>query len=345
MTLFQKNYKVVDLFCGAGGLSLGFKKENFDIIYALDNDETAIKTYNNYFGNHGHCSDIEKIKKELLFRDEKRVDVIIGGPPCQGFSVQRRGRDKDKRNNLVLEYARLVLDLKPKIFLMENVSGLLSKRGKLVMETFKKRISRAGYSIFIEKINAADYGVPQNRVRVFLIGVHKNKTLNDFEFPVPAKKHIDNTLTVRDAIFDLMKVERGEIPNHIGDKLSEKNLRRIRSITQGQGRDSLPEELQLPCHTKNKGHRHLDTYGRMSWDEPSPTLTARFDSFSRGRFGHPVLDRSITLREGARLQTFPDNFIFFGNKVDVAKQIGNAVPPKLAQILAKSIKNALDKIT
>ena len=150
--------------------------------------------------------------------------------------------------------------------------------------------------------------------------------------------------TVREAIEDLMYKSEDDIPNHRSDRLSPLNLRRIQAIKEGQGHDSLPEELQLDCHKKNKGHRHLDTYGRMSWDQPSPTITARFDSFSRGRFGHPVLDRTITLREGARLQTFPDDFKFMGNKVEVARQIGNAVPPVLAEFIADEIKKSLDKL-
>ena len=185
-----------------------------------------------------------------------------------------------------------------------------------------------------------EYGVPQDRTRVIIVGELTNGHDATFTYPerLPGPKK-----TVREAISDLMDKDETMIANHKADKLSTINLRRIQAITEGQGRDSLPEELQLECQKNNSGHRHLDTYGRMAWNQPAPTITARFDSFSRGRFGHPVLDRTITLREGARLQTFPDDFEFLGTKVEVAKQIGNAVPPLLAEHIAAQVKACLDQ--
>ena len=342
----MREYKVIDCFCGAGGLSLGFEEAGFVVEYAFDIDGASIQTYQkNPEFHHGpsFVRDIYKVSKQSIEEDLGHglgdIDVVIGGPPCQGFSVQRRGDNTDPRNQLVLEYVRLLKEIKPKFFIMENVGGILSVRGKPFVKALFDNMEAAGYSILQKKLTASDYGVPQDRTRVIIVGEYTNGAETKFIYPTPdagPKK------TVREAISDLMDKNETDVPNHKADKLSAINLKRIQSITAGQGRDTLPEELQLNCHKNNNGHRHLDTYGRMAWDQPSPTITARFDSFSRGRFGHPVLDRSITLREGARLQTFPDSFEFIGSKVEVARQIGNAVPPVLAKRVAEQVKQCLD---
>lgn len=340
-------YKVIDCFCGAGGLSLGFERSDFEVVYAFDFAEDTIKTYkNNPQHHHGpsFVRDIHNVSKESIEADLGhelgQIDVVIGGPPCQGFSVQRRGDNNDPRNELVLEYVRLLKDIKPKMFIMENVGGILSERGKPFVKALFDNMQEAGYVIQQKKLLASNYGVPQDRTRVIIVGELTNGGETTFTYPEPLE---GPKKTVREAITDLMDKDETQVANHKSDKLSPINLKRIQSITEGQGRDSLPEELQLACHKKNNGHRHLDTYGRMAWDQPAPTITARFDSFSRGRFGHPVLDRTITLREGARLQTFPDDFEFLGTKVEVAKQIGNAVPPVLAEKIAEQVKACLEK--
>jgi DNA (cytosine-5)-methyltransferase 1 len=337
---------LIEFFCGAGGLALGFQQAGFVTLAAFDNDPSCIATYNRNLGEVGHVADITGLTRaeiERIIGQNVSVDVIAGGPPCQGFSVQRRGLDDDPRNLLVLEYMRLVFDFMPRFFVMENVGGLLSPRGAPFLSEVMEKSKQAGYAVHIQKLKAVEYGVPQDRRRVFIIGELTEHRGSKFVFPPARPEYTQDPATVRSAIFDLMSRSEQEIPNHRADSLSEINLLRIRSITEGQGRDSLPLDLQLDCHRENAGHRHLDTYGRMAWDKPSPTITARFDSFSRGRFGHPVLDRTITLREGARLQTFPDSFTFVGTKVSVAKQIGNAVPPLLARQVASSIKECLER--
>ncbi|MGE5417508.1 MAG: DNA cytosine methyltransferase [Acidobacteriota bacterium] len=343
----EKEYKIIDCFCGAGGLSLGFEKAGFKVLYAFDLDKASINTYNHNPHHHygqAFVRDIYNVSKKSIEEDLghelDEIDVVIGGPPCQGFSVQRRGDDSDPRNSLVLEYIRMILDIKPRLFVMENVGGLLSPRGIPYLTQLTEKLGEASYTIQRQTLTASDFGVPQGRKRVFIVGERLVCGAKKFEFPKPTG---EPEKTVRDAIFDLMDKNENDIPNHRSDKLSAVNLQRIQAIKEGEGRDSLPEELQLECHKKNAGHRHLDTYGRMEWDKPSPTITARFDSFSRGRFGHPVLDRTITLREGARLQTFPDDFEFLGNKVEVARQIGNAVPPVLAEKVAVQVKTCLQK--
>lgn len=341
-------YKVIDCFCGAGGLSLGFEKAGFSVEYAFDLDEKAILTYKNnpqYHHGAAFVRDIYNVSKKSIEEDLGhklgQIDVVIGGPPCQGFSVQRRGDDNDLRNQLVLEYVRLLKEIRPRFFVMENVSGILSQRGKPYIKALFDNLTAAGYLIQQKKLTASDYGVPQERTRVIIVGELTSNNKGSFVYPEPLNQP---KKTVRDAIEDLMEKKENDVPNHKADKLSDINLKRIRSITEGQGRDSLPEELQLECHKKNTGHRHLDTYGRMAWDQPGPTITARFDSFSRGRFGHPVLDRTITLREGARIQTFPDDFEFFGTKVEVARQIGNAVPPMLGKVIANRLLDSLNNL-
>jgi DNA (cytosine-5)-methyltransferase 1 len=329
---------IIDCFCGAGGLSLGFQMAGFKTIFAFDNDLSAIATYKKNFSHKCELADITKLSKKYIENSVgERVlpDVIVGGPPCQGFSVQRRGSDSDDRNHLVLEFLRFILEFKPKFFVMENVGGLLAPRGRRVMDKFRSRCKDI-YWLHTGKLCALHYGVPQDRRRVFVVGELLDSR-DEPKFYFPMKDNKQGYTTVREAIYDLMKKSETEVPNHRADKLSPLNLRRIASLKEGQSRDSLPSDLQLNCHKQNKGHRHLDVYGRMWWDRPAPTITARFDSFSRGRFGHPVLNRSITLREGARLQTFPDDFVFEGSKVEVARQIGNAVPPNLACSVGKQI--------
>lgn len=336
----------IDCFCGAGGLSVGFLREGFELVYAFDNDSSCIETFRRNLGHRGFVRNVNEVSIDAIEKDLESplptIDVIIGGPPCQGFSVQRRGEDYDLRNNLVLEFIRLVLEIKPAFFVMENVGGLLSKRGKPYLKEIGNYCSADPfYYIHIAKLDAFDYGVPQHRKRAFIIGEMMRGEAPLFSFPESIRSNNNFPATVRDAIFDLRDKSPEDVPNHVADRLSELNLKRIRSIKQGQGRENLPQELWLECHKKNSSHRHMDVYGRMAWDEPSPTITARFDSFSRGRFGHPERDRTITLREGARLQSFDDDFVFVGTKVEIAKQIGNAVPPLLAGAIAKQLFNIL----
>lgn len=250
----------------------------------------------------------------------------------------------DPRNDLVFEYIRLVEGVRPLFFLMENVGGLLSKHGTPFLREIEARASALNYKISIGLLNAADYGIPQTRKRAFLIGQIEGASSVSFQFPGPTT---DRPATVREAIGDLPSPpEDGSkhplVENHYREaRLSKLNIERIKHVPPGGGRDDLPPHLQLECH-KNTDHRHKDVYGRLHWDAPAGTITARFDSFTRGRFAHPVEHRSITIREGARLQTFPDNFVFEGNREDQARQVGNAVPPRLAETLGRNILEVLE---
>jgi DNA (cytosine-5)-methyltransferase 1 len=339
---------VIDLFCGAGGLALGLRRAGFQLRCSVDSDPWAVKTYRTNLGNHVVQAGIDTMAvKDLL--DLARLepgecDLLAGGPPCQGFSVQRRGNDHDPRNELVLHFVRMVEGIRPKFFLMENVSGLTSKRGHAVLSELMERTERSGYEVHLRKLDAIDYGVPQFRIRTILVGerIDRGCARARFDYPAPTTPEADRR-TVMDAIGDLPRppadgTSHPRFANHAREaRLSSTNLERIRHIPPGGGREHLPLRLQLPCHRKNPTHRHVEVYGRLAWEKPSGTITARFDSFTRGRFGHPEDDRSLTIREGARLQTFPDDFVFLGNREECAKQVGNAVPPILAEMLGRAI--------
>lgn len=348
----QTKYTCIDSFCGAGGLGLGLKRAGFDIILSFDIDQICIDTINankKYFNHPAEAADIsdmlngELLKKCQLKRGE--LFLLAGGPPCQGFSIQRRGEDTDVRNELVLKYGKLIDELYPMYFVMENVTGIAGKRGKTILEQLIESVERIGYTVHVDCLDAQEYGVPQRRKRYIIVGERKDLG-EHYEYPVPAEAR----RTVRDTIGNLPAPpedgsDHPDISLHRRDRLSPLNMKRIQAIKEGQGRDDLPEELLADCHRIDSsviGFRSV--YGRMAWDDVAPTITARFDSFTRGKFGHPIQDRSISLREGAMLQTFPEDFVFTGNKVDIARQIGNAVPPLLAERIGESIIECYKKV-
>lgn len=338
-------YTCIDSFCGAGGLGLGLQQAGFDILLSFDIDKLCISTLKEnkkYFHHPAIATDISDMLngKALEICNIKRGDLFLlaGGPPCQGFSIQRRGSDIDSRNLLVFKYAQLVDELFPKYFVMENVTGIAGKRGKTILEQLTDKLKSIGYKVHISLLDAQNYGVPQRRKRYIIVGERIDIDGN-YKYPEQLKTHI----TVRDTIETLPEppmdgTDYPGIPLHRRDKLSSTNLKRIQSLKPGQGREYLPKDLLANCHKIDSsiiGYRNV--YGRMEWDDVAPTITARFDSFTRGKFGHPVQNRSISLREGALLQTFPMDYKFIGNKVDIARQIGNAVPPVLAEKIGISI--------
>ena len=344
-------YTCIDSFCGAGGLGLGLKRAGFEILLSFDIDEKCVETIKKntaYFEHPVMQADVADMLGGKLLTlcglQSGELFLLAGGPPCQGFSVQRRGNDTDARNTLVLKYGQLVKELYPYYFMMENVTGLAGKRGKTILQQLMEELEEIGYEVHIRLLDAQEYGVPQRRKRYILIGERKDIGTS-YVYPEPNGVR----RTVRDAIGSLpAPPEDGSdaagVSLHRRDKLSALNIKRIQALREGQGRDDLPKELRANCHKIDSaiiGHRNV--YGRMAWDEVAPTITARFDSFTRGKFGHPNQDRSISLREGALLQTFPLDFAFTGNKVDMARQIGNAVPPVLAECIGKSIVACYEK--
>lgn len=339
--------QAVDLFCGAGGLSLGLREAGIRPVFAADFDAHSCATYRANLGDHVRQLDLSKTSVNefiSMVRDStERVDIVAGGPPCQGFSVQRRGQPLDARNELVKRFGQYALALSPKAILMENVPTILGARGRAFID-FITEAWEQEYVLHKAILDAVSYGVPQFRRRAFVVAVRKDLNAQ-FSFPEPTRLP-EQYVTVREAIADLPSPpedfnEHPDHHNHRRVAISARNLERISYVPEGGGRLDVPSKLQLPCHKASNGHRHLDVFGRLWWDRPAGTLTAMFDNFTRGRFAHPEENRNITSREGARLQSFPDSFRFLGPKKDVAKQIGNAVPPRLGQAVGEALVQAL----
>jgi DNA (cytosine-5)-methyltransferase 1 len=341
-------FTAVDLFCGAGGLSLGLQQSGFNVLGALDSWRPAYECYRLNFNHRALKADIRELSAQdfmsLTGNAGVKVDLVAGGPPCQGFSVQRIGEDADGRNDLVLEFARFINELEPTVFLMENVLGLLGKRGEATAHEFEQSL-RPRYHVGSARVNAADHGIPQLRRRVLYFG-WKREIAVPFVLPLPTHDRA-SYITVLDAIGDLPDppADYSAPPAdslHRRIRLSPKNLERLKLIPPGKGFESLPVEMRVDCHKEGPdriGHRYV--YGRLAGDEPAGTITARFDSFTRGKFAHPSSNRNISLREGARLQTFPDSFRFCGSQEEIAALIGNAVPPRLAQVVGKALYDYL----
>jgi DNA (cytosine-5)-methyltransferase 1 len=338
----------VDAFAGAGGLSLGLREAGFKLLYAFDANETAVQTYNRNLGKHAEPKLIEEVTAEYingkLPKRADRVDLLAGGPPCQGFSKQKRGaHNGDERNRLVVDFAHLIDAVKPRYFLLENVAMLGQKRGKLYTNHVIEHLSES-YRLYAHFYNSADYGLAQTRERFILVGEDRDLEPR-FTIPAPTVK---KWVTVGQVLKGLPEPPEDysshpRYANHHRAKVTQANIERFSHVPQGGGWQHIPMELRLPCHqvVEVRSGGWPDVYGRLRWDGQCPTITAGFDSFTRGRYGHPKHDRPLTPREAARLQGFPDDFVFEGNRWDVRLQIGNAVPPPLAAVIGKQILKSL----
>lgn len=334
-------YKVVDLFSGAGGFLLGFENKGFEIVFSTDIDEDCGEVHMvNRPDIPFVCADIRTLSNDQLdtYLKGQQIDVLIGGPPCQGFSTignrvssdPARRKKYDPRNDLFKEYIRILNHIQPKIFVMENVKGIKTRDKGVIFEEIKRTFEETGYEFKCVTLNAADYGVPQYRERVFFFGTKIGIALDE-----PQATYGENLLryqTVLSAIGDL--ADQGEeIPNHVPLKHGEINVRRYQMIPEG-GR--LPEENLPPeLYRKNFGN----TFKRLDRNKPSLTMVPGHNAFPI----HPWLDRSLTVREAARIQTFPDNYLFCGRRDKQCMQVGNAVPVKLAEAWAEQIKGVLDE--
>lgn len=342
--------KIIDLFCGCGGLSLGFEKAGFEVVYAIDMWKRAIDTYNyNHEDKVAECKDIHELTNEQLKQMNATGDIVgvIGGPPCQGFSKVGTRDVNDPRNHLYLEYCRVVEQISPDFFVLENVGGLLTLCKGMFRDDIIKRFGELGYDVQFKQVCAADYGVPQNRHRVFFVGI-KNKS---FVFP----EKLGYIVTSKEAIGDLVPLSeadgmdelhpyatepqndyqrelRGDVTmvaNHQITNHTQKTIDIISMVPDGGTIYDLPDEYWevrkyrkgfermpsfKPCHTVDTGHRNYFHYRE---------------------------NRIPSARENARLQSFPDSYVFLGTKTDQYKEIGNAVPPVLAYNIAKAIKDQL----
>ncbi|HPQ69217.1 MAG TPA: DNA cytosine methyltransferase [bacterium] len=363
--LKQNNqYRLIDLFCGAGGLTLGFSNffgHNFLPLWANDINAYAAASYNLNFGNHCTTRDINELLLQKEFKIPK-ADVVIGGPPCQGFSLLNKNRKGDPRKQLWRQFLEVVKLSGASVFVMENVPQLLEsfEHGEIIEEA-----QLLGFQLTWDKLCAADYGVSQTRWRAIIIGCNFADPATVFP---PKKTHykpdnghtaflfqkhpeyIDGALpwrNVRDAIADLDPPHGTEIRDedspydlHFGRNPTKKSLMRYKSIPkEGMNRFDLQRvapELTPMCWIKKKSGG-TDLFGRLWWDRPSFTIRTEFFKPEKGRFLHPEQHRPITHREAARLQSFPDSFKFFGSKIEIARQIGNAVPPLMASRIADSV--------
>ncbi|MEY8709476.1 DNA cytosine methyltransferase [Mangrovibacter phragmitis] len=335
--------KALDLFCGSGAVSLGLKQAGFDVVGAVDFDAGACRTYReNHPSVHLIESDIRSVEPNL-FKDviQGNLDLLVICAPCQPFSSQNKFKHKDdSRRNLVDESKKFITSFEPSIVFLENVPGLASTE---IFSNFKKWLRSVGYSVAEPlRIDAADLGVPQRRTRMVLIAT-KNVPLDE-AINIKTQKRIN----VADAIKSLPKppigrVSVGSDPLHYARKHSELNIERLKHIpANGGGRESLPLNLQLSCHRNTKKSSFSDTYGRMRWNDVAPTLTTGCTDITKGRYAHPEQNRAITLREAARLQSFPDTYKFLGNASQIATQIGNAVPPEMMRIIALNLKKSIE---
>jgi len=345
-----KKNKIIDLFCGCGGLSKGFEMAGFEVKVAIDMWEDAVKTYNhNHINKVAICEDIHNCDDNYLNKLVEDGDIvgIIGGPPCQGYSTVGTRDVKDPRNHLYIEYCRIVEKVSPDFFVVENVKGMTTLSGGAFKDDIINRFQKLGYQVNYKVLNAADYGVPQNRQRVFFVGMKNTK----FDFP----KIFDKKITCLDALSDLplLTVENGyqdyyeyatpaqnnyqklmrknneKVLNHQITAHSEQTINIISMIPDGGSIKDLPEEYW-------NVRKYNKAFERMSSVRPSNTV----DTGHRNYF-HYHENRIPTVRENARLQSFFDSFEILGSKTSLYKQIGNAVPPLLAYAIADSIKKQL----
>ena len=358
------SYKVLDLFCGAGGLSLGFKMADFDIIGGIDFDQEALDTHKlNFQDGYHFCGDISTLDNDFVLDNfDGKIDVIIGGPPCQGFSVanmQQKDIECDDRNKLFYEFIRFVKLLKPKAFVMENVPQILTKDKGHVKEVMMDVMDDLGYNVNVKVLIASDYGVPQRRRRAFFLGL--NKELNKiFDFENIEKQPI---VTVEDAIGDLYQFDNDFDSLTVEDELSlnveptsdfqklmrknsngtlyNHNIRypkdivqkRMEYVPEGGNWKDVPDELWDTI----RNNRHSSAYRRLKSDDVSVTIdTGHMNYF------HPKYNRVPSVRESARIQSFPDDFIFTGAQGSQFRQVGNAVPPLLSYAIGKTLKKDLD---
>ena len=347
-------FRILDLFCGAGGMSYGtHKNSHFVTKVALDINEKVAQTFkNNISGAELIIGDIQnKIIKEKIINlsIKNNINMIIGGPPCQGFSLKGKklGLD-DPRNFLFMEYLHLVEELMPEVFVIENVKSLMSTSNGWFKNQIINKIENLGYKVSVGILKASDYGVPQNRERAIFL-CNKEKKI---DLPAPT---VEKSITVREAIEDLaylnsneggfeekyiteakskyqksMRKYSNKLYNHKASNHSKIALHKLSLIPPEKGKEYLPEHLLGKQKFKS-------TWGRLIWDKPSGTIDTRFDAASNGKNNHPFLNRTITPREAARIQSFDDSFVFYGNRVDIRTQIGNAVPPLMAKAIADQI--------
>lgn len=344
------NVEVIDLFCGIGGLSYGMKSKGFKILAGFDLDYTCQYAYEINNEAKFVYKDIKEVTKDdiLPLYSKDVIKVLAGCAPCQPFSSYAfKNKTKDpNKYDLLYEFGRLVKEVKPDIVTMENVPAIQKFKLKNVLQDFIEVLKKEGYIVSEKVVYCPDYGIPQTRKRFVLLA----SKLGEIKLISPT--HLkENYVTVRDTIGNLPPINAGEAcltdPLHRSRVLSPLNMKRMLATPYGGGWKNWPEELLLECHRKEGGKSFGSVYGRMVWDKPAPTMTTLCTGIGNGRFGHPIQNRAISVREAALFQTFPLEYKFFPdeNSVSITKAsryIGNAVPPQLGAVIADSIKKHLN---
>lgn len=355
----MEQYNIIDLFAGVGGLSYGFSKlPQFNILAAneIEKDISIAYKLNHPNVEMLNC-DINNLTEEVLKKvlSGHKVDVVVGGPPCQSYSTLGK-RQMDERANLFMQYKRVLRLLQPKAFVFENVVGILSMDKGGLFKHIQSEFEELGYILQYQVLDAVNYGVPQHRERVILVGF---KGANNFVYPIPTHgKGLKPYVTLKDAIGDLPVLKSGEkkikyagdisneflrfvrsntndyIEEHRAPKNGEHLIRIMKALKDGESKDDLPEDIRPKSGYGN-------TYAKLWWNKPSTTITRNFACPSSSRCIHPRDSRALSIREGARLQSFPDDYKFYGSDCMKRLQIGNAVPPLLSIAIAKQLLKAL----
>jgi len=348
--------RAIDVFSGGGGLTVGLKQAGFTVVGAIEIERHASATYRaNHRGVPIFEQDVTTVSgTDLLERSRcERIDLLAGCPPCQGFtSLTHKSARNDSRNNkLVYEIVRLAKETKARAIMMENVPGLMT-RGAAIYRRLKEELTEMGYVLTEDVLNVADYGVPQFRRRLVLLGGFR------FKIELPARTHsgegcsgLSRWKTVRDSIghmgmpLDFQEAKKQDALQrsawHVVRSLSEDNQKRIELAIAGKSRTEIPEEFRPSCH-QGEYRGFTNVYGRMAWDQPSPTITGGCTTFSKGRFGHPTQNRTISVREAALLQTFPEDYNFDTPYMEyVCNIVGNALPCEFAAAVARACYGAL----
>lgn len=356
----MKQYNIIDLFAGVGGLSYGFSiLSQFNIIAAneIEKDISVAYTLNHPNVKMLNC-DINDLTDDILTKAiaGQKIDIVVGGPPCQSYSTLGK-RQNDERANLFMQYKRILKILQPKAFVFENVTGMLSMNKGNLFKQIQTEFEELGYDLKYKVLDAVNYGVPQHRERVILVGF---KEKNNFVYPTPT--HGDGLkpyITLKDAIGDLPVLSSGEEKNayntdatneflkfvrkntstyveeHKAPKNGEHLIKIMKALKDGQSKDDLPEDIRPKSGYSN-------TYAKLWWNKPSTTITRNFACPSSSRCIHPRDSRAMSIREGARLQSFPDDYKFYGSDGMKRLEIGNAVPPLLSMAIAKQMLLALE---
>lgn len=356
----KKNYKVLDLFCGCGGISYGFQLAGYSIVGGIDFNKDATETFKlNFPKANVKCVDITTVPDRTILQDYSGIDIIVGGPPCQGFSTANRHQKEidDPRNKLFFEYLRFVKLLKPKIVVIENVRGILTRDNGYAKDRITELLTELGYSVNMQVLDASNYGVPQNRKRAIFVGINQKYIKKTFDF---STLKVEKKVTVKEAIGNLYDEEfhidekvrlepKATCPYQVylgkgSDYLFDHEIKypankvqqRISYVPQGGNWSNVPVNL-WPSNRKN---RHSSAYKRLSENAQSCTIDT---GNAHSNYFHPLYNRIPTIRESARIQSFQDRFIFVGSRGSKYRQVGNAVPPLLAKAIADAIHNYLEE--